>query len=51
MHFKRQAHRNWDVLAAHIGYALAAFNILVQWDGLPTDRDGFLRLSIAEFSL
>ena len=51
MHFQRQAHRNWDVLAAPIGYALAAFNTLVPWDGLPTDRDGFLRLSIAEFSL
>jgi hypothetical protein len=51
MHFKRQAHRSWDAVAAHIGYALAAFSLLVQWHGLPTDGDGFLRLPIAQFSL
>jgi hypothetical protein len=27
------------------------FNILVQWHGLPAQEDGFVPLSIAEFSL
>jgi hypothetical protein len=28
-----------------------SFNMLVQWHGLPTDEQGFVPLSIAEFSL
>jgi hypothetical protein len=30
---------------------MAAFHVLVQWHGLPTDEQGFVPLSIAEFSL
>jgi hypothetical protein len=30
---------------------MVAFNVLVQWHGLPTDEHGFVPLSIAEFSL
>jgi hypothetical protein len=30
---------------------MALFNLLVQWHGLAPDEDGFVRLSIAEFSL
>jgi len=30
---------------------MAAFNLLVQWDGLKADEQGFVHLSIAEFSL
>jgi hypothetical protein len=30
---------------------MAAFNLLVQWHGLHPDENGFIRLSIAEFSL
>ena len=26
-------------------------NLLVQWDGLPADKDGFVPLSIAQFAL
>ena len=48
---KRLAHRTWDALAAHIGFALAVMTILVQWDGLIADEYGFVRLSIADFSL
>jgi hypothetical protein len=48
---KRLYHRSWDTLAAHIGYALAVITLLVQWDGLTGDADGFVRLSIADFSL
>lgn len=50
-HFKKIAHRVWEYFEAHLGFAMAAFNILVQWDGLQADEDGFIPLSIAEFSL
>jgi len=30
---------------------MAAFNVLVQWHGLLAEVDGFVPLSIAEFSL
>jgi len=30
---------------------MALFNILVQWHGLPVEDDGFVPLSIAQFSL
>jgi hypothetical protein len=48
---KRLYHRRWDGLAAHIAYALAVITLLVQWDGLSGDADGFVHLSIADFSL
>ena len=57
-HFKKLAHlpigktgRVWEYFEAHLGFAMAAFNILVQWHGLQPNRDGFIPLSIAEFSL
>jgi len=50
-HFKKLAHRVWEYFQAHLGFAMAAFNLLVQWDGLHADEDGFIPLSIAEFSL
>jgi hypothetical protein len=31
--------------------AVAAFNLLIAWDGLPARDDGFVSLSIAEFNL
>jgi len=30
---------------------MGLFNLLVQWDGLVIDDDGFVPLTIAEFSL
>ena len=33
------------------GLTLAVFNILAQWHGLVPDEEGFVPLSIAEFSL
>jgi hypothetical protein len=48
---KRLTHRTWDALAAHIAYALAVITLLVQWYGLASDADGFVRLSIADFTL
>ena len=50
-HFKRVAHRVWDYFESRLAYTMALFNILVQWHGLEPDEDGYVRLSIAEFSL
>ncbi len=50
-HFKKVMHRGWEYFRARLGFTMAAFNILVQWDGLKADKDGFVHLSIADFSL
>lgn len=50
-HFKRISHRVWDYFKARLAFTMAAFNILVQWHGLKSDDQGFVHLSIAEFSL
>lgn len=48
---KRMAHKNWDYFKSRLGYLMALFNILVQWHGFEPDETGFVRLSIAQFSL
>ena len=48
---KRVAHRAWPYLKARLAFCLAAFNLLVQWDGLHPDEDGFVHLSMARFVL
>lgn len=50
-HFKKVSHRAWDYFESRLAYTMALFNILVQWHGLTPDQEGFVRLSIAEFSL
>jgi len=50
-HFKKVGHRAWLYFQARLAFTMAAFNILVQWHGLQPDEDGFVHLSIAEFSL
>lgn len=50
-HFKHMAHKSWDSFRSHLGYAMALFNLLVQWDGFQPDSSGFVRLSLADFSL
>ena len=50
-HFKKVMHRCWDYFQSRLGFTMALFNLLVQWDGLPADDDGFVPLSIAQFSL
>jgi hypothetical protein len=50
-HFKKVGHRVWKYFQARLGYTMAAFNVLVQWFGLPADEHGFVHLSIAQFSL
>ena len=50
-HIKKMRHRVWDYCKSHLAYLMAAFNILVQWNGLKPDNQGVVRLSIAQFSL
>jgi hypothetical protein len=50
-HFKKVMHRVWSYFESRVGYTMALFNLLVQWHGLVPDADGYVRLSIAEFSL
>ena len=48
--FKRHTHRAWAYFNAHLSLAVAAFNLLVGWHGLQLDENGFIKLSMAEFS-
>jgi hypothetical protein len=50
-HFKKVEHRVWEYFQARLAFTMAAFNILAQWYGLQPDENGFVPLSIAEFSL
>jgi len=50
-HFKKVSHRIWECFTARLAYTLAAFNVLAQWHGLKPDENGYVHLSIAEFSL
>jgi len=49
--FKKVMHRVWAYFKTRVGWTMALFNILVSWHGLPAQDDGFVPLSIAEFSL
>ena len=49
--FKQQTHRAWAYFTAHLSLAMAAFNLLAQWQGVQPDKNGFVALSIAEFGL
>ena len=48
---KEMRHRTWVGFEAHLAYTMAAFNILVQWDGMPPDTNGRIHRSIAHFTL
>lgn len=49
--FKHSRHKAWDYFETKLGFTMALFNILVQWHGFQPDENGFVPLSIAEFSL
>ena len=49
--FKHSRHKSWDYFETKLGFTMALFNILVQWHGFQPDENGFVPLSIAEFSL
>lgn len=50
-HFKKVMRRVWTYFESRLGYTMALFNLLVQWHDFQPDEDGFVHLSIAEFSL
>ena len=50
-HFKKVSHRVWSYFKTRLAYTMALFNLLATWHGLEPDETGFVRLSIAEFSL
>lgn len=50
-HFKKVFHRTWRHFQARLAFMMMTFNILAQWHGLNPDDNGFVPLSIAEFSL
>ena len=48
---KKVAHRVWLYLKARLAFCLAAFNLLVQWQGLVPDESGFVQLHMAWITL
>lgn len=50
-HVKHMRHQMQDYFEAHLGYLTAMFNLITGWFGLPANDDGFVPISIAEFSL
>ena len=50
-HLKKVGHRVAEYMQARLAFTMAVFNLLAQWYRLPADEDGFVPLSIAEFSL
>ena len=50
-HTKKMMQRVISYLEARLAFTVAAFNLLVRWDGLNPDPDGFVLLPIAEFNL
>ena len=50
-HMKKMRHQIQAYFQAHLALMVAAFNVLTGWYGLPAQADGFVPLSIAEFSL
>jgi hypothetical protein len=50
-HFKKVMHRVWAYFQTRLAFTMAAFNLLVQWHGMSADDDGFVPITIAEFSL
>lgn len=50
-HLKKVTHRVWDYFQARLAFTMAAFNLVVQWQGLSPDDQGFVHLSIADITL
>ena len=48
---KEMRHRTWEGFTSHLAYTMAAFNILVQWNGMQPDANGRVHRSIAHFTL
>ena len=41
---------NHDYFKTRLAFTMALFNLLVQWHGLPADKDGFVPLSIGSLN-
>jgi hypothetical protein len=50
-HMKKMRHQMQAYFQTRLALMVAAFNGLTGWYGLPAQEDGFVPLSIAEFSL
>ncbi len=50
-HFKKVMHRVWGYFRARLAFTMAAFNLMVQWQGLTPDSQGVVHLSIAQVTL
>lgn len=50
-YFEHIMYRKVDRVLARLTFTVAAFNLLIQWNGLKPDESGFIPLSIAQFSL
>jgi hypothetical protein len=50
-HVKTVLPRGWASLQARLAFTLAAFTVLVQWQGFQPYASGFGPLSMAEFGL
>jgi hypothetical protein len=50
-HFKKVMHQVWASFHARLAFTMAAFHILVQWQGFQSNASGFVPLLIAESSL
>ena len=50
-HLKKVTPRRWNYFKTRLAFTMALFNLLVPWNGLPIDNDGFVPLSMAQFSL
>ena len=48
---KHLRQRVWAYFEMRLGYTMAVFNLLQQWNGLNFDENGVSHLSLAEFSL
>ena len=48
---KTMRHNTWSGFEAHLAYLMAAFNLLVNWNGLEPDENGRIHRSIANFTL
>lgn len=50
-HFKKVMPRVADYVLARLAFTVAAFNLLIQWNGFQPNEQGFVSLSIAAFNL
>jgi len=51
-HLKHLYHRSWPHLRAHLGWLLAAWNVVMRWIGMRLDpKTGFVHLHLAQFGL